>query len=241
MDYGLLLAVAGICFAGCFVQAACGFGFAVVAMGMLGMLLPSFGEAAGLANLLLLFVSGFFMLRLRGSVHWKTILWPLLSHIPISFVMVRIVAINPSGIVQRLLGIALVLLACYFIFLQGRLRIPANPVSGLIIGVLTGTLGGLFCMSGIPMALYLLSMEEKEEYLGTIQSFFALVAVYSCFLHGFSGFYTPLVLRLILPCLATGVLGTLLGKALFDRIDQNGMKKLIYAFMLISGVYFVFF
>ena len=108
MDYGLLFAVAGICFAGCFVQAACGFGFAVVAMGVLGKLLPSFGEASGLANLLLLFVSGFFMLRLRGRVRWRVILWPFLSHVPVSFIMVRIVAADPSGIMQRLLGIALV-------------------------------------------------------------------------------------------------------------------------------------
>ena len=241
MDYGLLLAVTGICFAGCFVQAACGFGFAVVAMGVLGSLLPSFGEASGLANLLLLFVCLFFVLRLKGKVRWGVILWPFISHVPVSFVMVRIVAADPSGIMQRLLGGALILLACYFFFLQGKLRIPVNPAAGLGIGLLSGTLGGLFCMSGVPMALYLLSLEEKEEYLATIQSFFAMVAVYSCFLHGFSGFYTATVLKLFLPCLLLGGLGTFLGKALFDRINREGMKKLIYTFMLISGFYYLFF
>lgn len=241
MDYGLLFAVAGICFAGCFVQAACGFGFAVVAMGVLAKLLPSFGEASGLANLLLLFVCLFFVLTLKGKVRWSVILWPFLSYVPVSFIMVRIVAADPSGIMQRLLGGALILLACYFIFLQGKLRIPMGPASGLGIGILSGVLGGLFCMSGVPMALYMLSLDEKEEYLATIQSFFALVAIYSCFLHGFSGFYTPVVLRLLLPGLAAAFLGTLLGKLLFDRINQDGIKKLIYAFMLISGVYYLFF
>ena len=241
MDYGLLLAVAGICFAGCFVQAACGFGFAVVAMGVLGKLLPSFGEASGLANLLLLCVCLSIVMRLRGRVRWQVILWPFLSYVPVSFIMVRIVAADPSGIMQRLLGLALILLACYFIFLQGKLRIPIGPVSGLGTGVLSGILGGLFCMSGVPMALYMLSLEEKEEYMATIQSFFAMVAVYTAFLHGFSGFYTPTVLKLFLPCLVLCAAGTLLGKALFERINQHGMKRLVYSFMLISGVYYAFF
>lgn len=241
MDYGLLFAVAGICFAGCFVQAACGFGFAVVAMGALAELLPSFGEASGLANLLLLFVCIFFSLTLKGKVRWKVILWPFISYVPVSFIMVRIVAADPSGIMQRLLGGALILLGCYFIFLQGKLRIPISTGYGMGIGVLSGILGGLFCMSGVPMALYMLSLDEKEEYLATIQSFFALVAIYSCFLHGFSGFYTSAVFKLLLPGLLAAFLGTLAGKLLFDRINREGMKKLVYAFMFISGIYYLFF
>ena len=226
-----------MCFAGSLVQAACGFGFAVVVMGVLSSLLPSYGEAAGLANLLMLVVCVYIALRLRKRIRWRVILWPLITCLPVSFCMVRLIAVDPSGLVRKLLGAALILLAAYFIFLKGRMSIRQTPAAGLALGVASGVLGGLFCMGGVPMALYLFSMEEKEEYLATIQAFFAVMAVYSAVLHGVSGFLSGTVLRLFLYCLPVVALGTFLGKRFFARADHKTLERVIYGFMLLSGVF----
>lgn len=236
MDTAAFALILGICFLGSFVQAACGFGFAVVVMGVLSALMPSFGEAAGLSNLLMLCVSAAFMLRLRGHIRWKVILWPFLAYVPVSFVMVRIVAADPNGVMQTLLGIGLIGLGIYMIFLQGRLHIRMTRAAGLVIGAVSGVLGGLFCMAGVPMSLYLLSMEEKEDYLATIQTFFAMVAVYSTALHGFSGFLTGTVLRAFLYSILAVALGAVAGKLVFNRMNRDVLKKAVYGFMLVSGV-----
>lgn len=97
-------------------------------------------------------------------------------------------------------------------------------------------LGGLFCMAGVPMSLYLLSMEEKEDYLATIQTFFAMVAVYSTALHGFSGFLTGTVLRAFLYSILAVALGAVAGKLVFNRMNRDVLKKAVYGFMLVSGV-----
>lgn len=241
MDTATLAVIAGICFLGSFVQAACGFGFAVVVMGVLSALMPSFGEAAGLSNLLMLCVSAAFMLRLRGRVRWRVILWPFLAYVPVSFVMVRIVAADPNGVMQTLLGAGLIALGIYMIFLQGRLRIRMTPAAGLITGAVSGVLGGLFCMAGVPMSLYLLSMEEKEDYLATIQAFFAMVAVYSTVLHGVSGFLTGAVLRAFLLSIVAVALGAAAGKLVFNRMNRDTLKKAVYAFMLVSGAILIAF
>lgn len=99
------------------------------------------------------------------------------------------------------------------IFLQGRLHIRMTRAAGLVTGAVSGVLGGLFCMAGVPMSLYLLSMEEKEDYLATIQTFFAMVAVYSTALHGFSGFLTGTVLRAFLYSILAVALGAVAGQA----------------------------
>ncbi len=241
MDAGTIAGIAAICFAGSLVQSACGFGFAVVVMGLLSRLMPSYGEAAGLANLLMLFESAYLALRLRRHVHWKVILWPLITYVPVSFLMVRLVAADPGGIMQKALGAALILLSAYFLFLQGRLAIRRTPVSGLACGAASGVLGGLFCMAGVPMALYLFSMDEKEDYLATIQMFFAIVAVYSAGVHGVSGFITGVTLRMFLLCIGFVALGTFLGKRFFQRVSRDTLKKVVYGFMLVSGVYLLAF
>ena len=157
--------------------------------------------------------------------------------VPVSFLMVRIVAADPNGLMQKLLGAGLVGLGVYMIFFQGRLHIRMTPVSGLITGALSGVLGGLFCMAGVPMAVYLLSVEEKEDYLATIQTFFAMVAVYSAVLHGASGFLTGRVFQAFLFSLAAVALGAAAGKRIFNRINRETLKKVVYGFMLVSGVF----
>lgn len=226
-----------VLFAGSLVQAACGFGFAVVVMGVLARLMPTYGEAAGLSNLLIICMSAYIAFGLRGHIRWKTILWPLLTYAPVSLLMVRFVAADAGGLMQKLLGAALIALGVYMIFFQGKLVIPQTPVSGLVTGAVSGVLGGLFCMAGVPMAVYMLSMEQKEDYLATIQTFFLIVAVYSAFIHSASGFLSGEVLRLTAYCAAPVILGSVLGKRFFQRVNRETVKKVIYGFMLVSGAY----
>lgn len=237
MDAAAIAIIAGICFVGSLVQASCGFGFAVVVMGVLSQVLPSFGEAAGLSNLLMICVGAAFVLRLWKHIQWRVILWPFVGYLPVSFLMVRVVAADPNGIMQTLLGIGLIALAIYMMFVQGRLRIRMTPLAGLITGAVSGVLGGLFCMGGIPMALYLNAVEDKDDYLATMQAFFTAIAAYSAVLHAASGFLTGEVFGAFLFSIVAVALGALLGKCIFNRINRETLKKVVYAFMLLSGVF----
>lgn len=228
--------IALICLLGATVQASCGFGFAMVVMGVLASLMASLGEAAGLSNLLMLCVSAVFMLRLRGRICWKGVLWPLVGHLPVSFFMVRLVAADANGVLRTVLGCVLIALAVYLFAFQGRLHIRMTPLSSILTGVASGALGGLFCMGGVPMALYLISMEEKEDYLATIQTFFTIVAAYSVILHLSSGFITASVLKTFPFALIAVAAGAWIGKKIFDRVDRETLKRLVYLFMCASGI-----
>lgn len=193
-DLPALLIIVGICFAGGFVQLACGFGFSVVVTGVLTQLLPNFGEAAALANLLMLFVSVFYALRLRKNIRWKVLLWPVIGFLPMSVLMTYVLDITSGARLRTGLGVGLILLSVYLIFLQKQFSVRQTPASGILIGAVAGVLGGPFCMAGVPMALYLLSTGNKKEYLVTSQGFFAVTTVCSAVMHSTFGFFTCSVL-----------------------------------------------
>lgn len=240
-DLPLMLAIVGICFAGSFVHLACGFGFSVVVMGVLTRLLPSFGEAAALANLLMLVVSLFYAVRLWRNIRWKVLVWPLIGYFPMSLLMTYVLDISPGVWLRIGLGVGLILLALYLIFLQKRFSVPSTPASGIIIGGAAGVLGGLFCMAGVPMALYLVSAGDKEEYLATSQGFFTVTTLVSAGMHGAFGFVTRTVGTAFAFSIVAVALGALLGRLVFKRVNQTALKRMIYGFMLLSGFYLIFF
>ena len=106
-----------------------------------------------------------------------------------------------------------------------------------IAGGLGGLLGGLFGTGGPPMVVYLLaSSESKEEYLGTIQAYFALTNVSTILVRAWNGMITPPVIQYWAVGLIALALGVLAGQKLFRRLDGEKLKKVVYLFMIGSGI-----
>ena len=232
-----IIIVVAICFAGSIVQTWSGFGFSIVVMSVFSLMMPSYGEATALSNLLMLGVSIYLALRMRGFIRWKLLLWPLIAYVPLSYLAVRFVAVEPGGTLQILLGITLIVLGVWFFFFKNKVYIKQTPVAGLITGAVSGTMGGLFCMAGVPLAVYLIGIKEKESYLATIGMLYVLLTAYSAALHASNGFITTTVLWMVLYCAGAVVVGTLLGQLIFKRVKQEILTKAVYDFMLVSGAF----
>jgi uncharacterized membrane protein YfcA len=232
-----IIIVVAICFIGSIVQTSTGFGFSIVVMSVFSLAMPSLGEATALSNLLMLGVSIYLALRMRGFIRWKLLIWPFIAYIPVSYLAVRIVAVEPGSILQILLGVVLILLGLWFIFLKNKVRFQQTAAAGLITGAISGTMGGLFCMAGVPLSVYLINIDEKESYLATIGMLYVLITVYSTGLHAFSGFITTTVLWMVLYCSGAVALGTLIGQFIFTRVRQPILTKAVYLFMLVSGAF----
>ena len=87
------------------------------------------------------------------------------------------------------------------------------------------------------MVVYFLSARESnDEYLATIQMFFALSNVISGVSRALSGFYTTSVLIMIVPAFLTMLLANYLGRKVYGKLSPAILKKVVYAFMAVSGV-----
>ena len=216
-------------------QIVTGFGFAVVMMALLPLFLP-YDTALCLSILCGCILSLWLVVKYRRQLQWKKAVLPALFSILGSLVGLLL---DAGGGSRRLLGMFLVLLALWFLLFAKRVQVPGTLPVGAAVGVVAGVCNALFAMCGPPMVLYYVSViREKEAYISTLNLALAGASVFTLALRAaMVGWPAGLEVSL-LPCAAAMVTGAWVGKLVFDRVDAQQMKRIIYIFMCVVGVYF---
>lgn len=226
-----------ISFSGSFIQRVTGFGYGIFIMMFLPALIGSTPEAAAMSGLISCCTCAYNVIRMWGSIRWKLVVPTVAASLITVPIAVRFAASAPEALARSLLGIALILLSFYFLFFSGKLRLRPSVPGGLAAGTLSGILGGLFSMGGPPIVLYLLqATADKTVYFATLQAHFAVTNLYTTATRALSGIITPRVLAWFAVAVAGSLLGNHCGGKLFDRLDSEKMKKLVYLVMIVSGV-----
>ncbi len=230
------LFVALVAFAGSTIQAASGFGYAILCMSLWPLLLP-FRTASIIEALTAFAMVVSITVRLRKSINFKLLLWPALASMLASTFGVFALMSSTEALLRRVLGVALVLLSIYFVFFSGRLRLKPTWYSGVIAGAISGFCGGMFNIGGPPMVAYFLSVtDDKLEYNATLQAFFCLTTSYIFIAHLVMGNVTAEVMQLSAAALAGVAGGTGLGFLLFRRLSMEGIRKFVYVFTAVAGI-----
>lgn len=226
-----------IAFAGSFVQSACGFGHAVICMSFLPLLMP-FRTASILEAVTAFFMVVYLTARLFCHISWRLLWPPMLVSAAFGFLGVSTLLALSDHALRRILGAALLLLAAYFIFLSGRVRLKGSLLSGLAAGTISGFLSGLFNIGGPPMVAYYLSVtDDKNTYNATLQAYFCFNTVSIFCIHLLHGSVTAELIPLAACAVAGTGAGTALGFLLFKRMSLARLKQFIYGFMLAAGAY----
>lgn len=226
-----------IALAGAFLQTNMGFGFPILAMIFLPMLFP-FSTAVTLCQVIAIVSTAYLSIK-----YWKHIRWRIL--LPLLFVSLLVGAIvtyksisMQQGFLKMALGLTLMVLAVFFVWFSNRIKLNGSIVSGIAMGAVAGLGNGLFGIGGPPVALYLMAcIEDKNEYLATIQAYFLLSNISTILIRTFNGSlgteHIPVVL-----CGWLGIgLGTWFGLLAFKKVSMAALKKLVYAFVGLSGLW----
>ena len=83
---------------------------------------------------------------------------------------------------------------------------------------------------------FLAAMDDKEQYLATIQFFFFTTGLYTMILRCVNGIYTLDLMPYTVIGLIAVILGKWIGGRIVDRIDTVTMKKIVYVFLGLSGI-----
>lgn len=233
----LFILISVISLAASFVQSVTGFGYGIVAMIFLPQLLL-YTEANVLSSILSSLTSAVSLWLLRRHVNWKNLIFPLLGSSVSNYFAISFIKTQENDLLMLLLGIALVLLSLYFFLFSGKIKIRSAWYTGLIAGVISGVMGGIFSISGPPVVIYYLQSEkDTDTYVSTISAYFVFSGVLSIGMKAAAGFVTENVLI----GLVVGLMGMLIGAALGNmtrhRIKPDAMKKAVYGVMAISGVW----
>lgn len=234
MTYAILFIAA---LGAAFVQRVSGFGFGIFIMTILPYLLPSYGEATTLSGSLAAVTSVIIVWQMHRYIVWRKLLPILITFLVVSWVAVQFVSLAGDGMLRRILGAVLILASIYFFIFSQRIHIRPTLTMQLSMGTLSGAMGGLFGMQGPPAVLYFLaSTERKEEYMALVQCYFLIGNVVMTAYRAYSGFLTTTVMTSWCYCIVGVLLGTWIGAQVFRLIPIQLLRKIIYAYMGVSGV-----
>ena len=234
MSGGILILLLALCAS--FVQRTIGFGFGILIMTMLPLLMPSYGEATTLSGLLAMFTSMVVTVQMRRFITWKRLLPVLGVFMIVSSVAIFLLpGINDKAI-MLVLGVVLILTSLYFILLSGRIHIRPTLPSQIGTGILSGLMGGFFAMQGPPAVLYFLSSEkDKEHYLAMISAYLLIGNFATTLVRSANGFMTREVGVGFLWGIAGVAAGAFLGAKAFKRIPHKVFNFIVYAYIAFSG------
>ncbi len=219
------------------VQRVSGFGFGIFIMTVLPHIMPSYGEATMLSGILSALQSLYVLTSVYRQINWRHVLPILLTFIVVSFFAVQYVSMAADTHLKHLLGVILIVMSCYFLVISEKIHLkPTLPIQ-ISMGSLSGIMGGLFAMQGPPAVLYFVASEsDKVRYLAATQAYFFIGNVVMTGYRAQSGFLTPTVGWCCLYAFAGIIVGTQIGRLLFNKLPLQILRKIIYAYMAVGGV-----
>ena len=219
-----------------FVQRVSGFGLGIFSMIFFPHFLP---VQAGpvICSIHSCTISSFNAVRYRKYVHYRTALPMMVAALLTVPLTVRFAKDVSADIFRVLLGIVLILFSLYFLLLKSKIRIKPTVRNGFLVGILGGVLNGLFSTGGPPVVLYLnTAMPDKTMYFATIQFYFAFTNLLATIMRIVNGMVTPEILFYTAVGVVSCLIGNRIGRIVFDKLDADKLKQIIYIGMIISGI-----
>ncbi|MBI5774685.1 MAG: sulfite exporter TauE/SafE family protein [Verrucomicrobia bacterium] len=229
-----------LCLSG-FVHGLSGFGFGLVAMGVLPLLMD-FKDAIVVVTILNVVVSVITFCLHRARFEWRpgaALLLGAGAGVPLG---VALLAGVGSVVLLRLLGALMCLFAVNELVLSRKWpgQIPAR--FGLLFGLLSGGLGGAFNMGGPPAVAYAWSQPwSKEQIVALLQVVFGLSAVLRLALLGGAGMLGRHALEVSFWALLPVLLALLAGGAYLQKIPVERLKPGVALFLAAMGIKYLLF
>lgn len=220
-----------------FVQRVSGFGLGIFAMLFMPHFMPSHTASASISSIFSCATSGFNAVKYRKKVDFRISLPMIIASVITISVAVYFSSVVSGRIFKILLGSVLILLSLYFLFFDRKIKIGSSVTNGIISGTLSGVLSGLFSTGGPPVVLYLSkATNDNIVYFATIQFFFLITNVYATVMRAVNGLVDLDIILYALIGLVGCMIGDFIGSKVFDKLDSQKLKMVIYIGMIISGI-----
>jgi uncharacterized membrane protein YfcA len=223
-----------------FVQGLTGFGFGLVAMSLLPAVL-GIKQAAAIGTVYGLLVTIATFLRHYRDYNWRLGLPFLISSMVGVPIGVYFLEKSSEGLLLKILGGLMVYFAAREFLLKRKLESISTPLS-VPFGIFSGGLSGAFNLGGIPTATYAYAHPWTQ---GQIIAFLQVMLVSSCTLrlimYGQFGYFREFSwtygIAILIPLFAA----MMAGHYLMKRIPVKTMRRWIFVFIGVSGVYYLLF
>jgi len=231
-----IIIMVGATFVASVVQGMTGVGFAMILMALLPFVI-SYTQSAQLALMLTFFFSLYTIIKYKDEIDFKAISVPIIFRFIGGAIGFKILMIFSDHLLTMILGGMLVLFSCFVLITDNRLSIKQGNLNATISGSLSGLFTGIASIGGPPLVVYFLSVfgDNKKKYIASITFCYFVGCIYQLGLHAINGMLNVSMIRILLICLPSLVLGYLIGEKLLMRIKEERIKKYVYFIILIMG------
>jgi uncharacterized membrane protein YfcA len=219
--------IAATTLAASFISGLSGFGFGLVAMALLPLLMGiklanAFVSFCGLA----IFAS--LTIPLRKHIAWKTLV-PLLVGTALGVPIGIYVLVNlPEALLLKILAGFILTYVAYTLLTQNKAHFHMDRRWGYLAGFASGIISGALSAGGPPVIMYCDSLDlGKKGFKATLQVYFVLMILYKIPLLYVTGLLTAELWRTLLyysPFVAAGTAG---GVLLFRRLSDRWFHRLV--------------
>lgn len=240
MDHGIWLALCAFVLAG-MVQGSSGFGFSLVAVGLVGMALGDVKMGAVVPVFSNVALTGWISWRLRSHIRVRMVL-PFLSGslIGVPAGVWLLSAIRPVWVYAGI-GAVLFVSGGYALLPKQRRRDWHRVWVGVPCGLASGGLSGAFNTGGPPAVAFLSNQSmDRFEFVATLQFVFVLASLVRLGFLGGWGMIDSRVLAIGLAGIAAALLGGYLGHRILHRMADRHLRVYVCVFQLVLGVIYVF-
>jgi len=229
-----LIIVIAIMFLYTFVGICAGFGGALTTMPLITLLLP-LKMAAPMSVIVGTATALYATWLSRRETDWKSAIVLILfsfAGIPIGLYAL---AYLPDHIMKIGLGAFLILYSFYSLFIP-RLPVYDKAWIAVPMGAIAGALGSAFSTNGPPVVIYgMLRNLGPAAFRGTLNAFFTANNVAIIGGLATSGILTISTVKLVLFCIPTMILGSLVGQYVHKRISVKIFRILVFLLLIASG------
>lgn len=235
-----VIIVAGLsAFAGGILQANMGFGSALILINVLVLFFP-FNKTVALTQGSLVFLNVYYFVRYFRNIRWDVVTPALIPGALLGLIFTIWSVRQDSAVLTLSLGVLFLVLSVYELAFSRKVHVKPSKFSGFLMGGFSGITNAFASIAGPPIALYLvLSLDDNLEYFATSQCFFLLCSLPCIVARIASGFYEVSDLPILGVLLAGLLLGAFLGLKILKKMETDILKKLIYAFVGVNGIYII--
>ena len=222
-----------------FVQGLSGFGFALVSIPLLSILID-IKEAVPLAALCGLVINIFLIIELKNHIKFFELKYLLIG----SAVGIPIGTYFLSEADPELIGVLLGIIILLFVFLSLTQLIEQKGMNlrwGYLFGILSGLLGGAFNTNGPPVLIYFyLQGWDKFKQKASITGFFIVTSLIIVTTHAITGITTEGVMINFFWSFPSVIAGIIIGNRIFKKISTEIFNKIVLYGLIIIGIFMIF-
>lgn len=221
------------------IQALTGFGFSLLALGILGARMDLRDAVLIIAPAGLVLNTTLF-LKLRNEFSLENLI-PLLlaclAGVPVGVWL--LLNTGPRGL-RLMMAVIMITTAMHRVWMLWRRRVDVwHPVkAGIPCGFLSGVLGGAFGAGGPPVVSYLVNRPvNRFRFVATVQVVAAIASGVRVAQFAHAGSYRDVDRWMFLVSFVAVLFGMFIGTSLLRRVSNKGVRMAVIAFLFFGGVY----